>query len=335
MTIQLATVYNYYRPEIRAIQNQPEITVHYIGQISGLQYSTDPNIIRILESYRSFTLTDLVEINRRFDLARDNASKYDYGVFLLQQEVWHPLLQVWWSSRTLSDWTIDGTLILPNGTLLELLKPWYIRTIGEWTSTVQTWWDNIKTANNSQDPTIKVWSAYYGYTLLKAWHEYMVSLGKKSAMAGLCGFSETPENFRNSVKNNYYPGEMFNYFIQNYDLQTTGIHPNTMEKIPNDILWLTVLRNEWGYKGKIVHFLPCCWSDNWGCPWNEAVAKEDFRQALPYVDIMLAEPIADTSEWLVSTNDIPNHVQYIPIVIEWMKEYADCPTPLCDFTITQ
>lgn len=330
--LQLATSYNYYRQEIRNIQNQPEINVHYIGQVGGLQYSTNPNIIRILENYKSFTLTNLTEINRRFNLARDNASKYDYGVFLLQQEVWHPLLQVWWGQKKLSDWAIEGTLTLPNGTVLELLKNWYIRTKGTWN---QSWWDTVKTANNSNDSIIKVWSAEYGYKLLRAWHEFMHSLGKKSSMTGLCGFRETPENFRNSVKNNYYPGQMFNYFIQNYDLQTTGIHPTTLEKIPNDILWLEVLRNEWGYKGKILHFLPVCWSDNWGCPWNITVAKEDFRQAAPYVDMMMAEPFADTSEWLVSTWDIPNHIQYIPIVIEWMKEYVPCNPSICNFTIIQ
>jgi len=332
MTIQLATDYNYYRPEIRAIQNQPEITVHFIGQISGLQYSTNPNITRVFRSYKQFTLTDLAEINNRFNQARNNATKYDYGVFLLQQEVWHPSLQVSWSQKKLTDWAIEGTLTLPNGAILELLKPWYIRTKGAWN---QSWWDTIKATNNPWESTVKAWSAYYGYTLLKAWHEHMRSLGKKSAMLGLCGFRETPENFRNLVKNNYYPGEMFNYFIQNYDLQTTGIHPTTMAKIPDDILWAKVLRTEWGYKGKIVHILSSCWSDGWGCPWNEMVAKEDFRQVAPYVDIVLAHPFADTSEWKVPATDIPKHIQYIPIVIQWMKEYIPCNPSICDFTITQ
>lgn len=110
MTIQLATSYNYYRPEIRAIQNQPEITVHFIGQASGLQWSTNPNITRILQTYKQFTLTDLIEINNRFNKARTYAAHYDYGTFLLQEEVWHPLLQVWWSQKKLSDWAIEGTL---------------------------------------------------------------------------------------------------------------------------------------------------------------------------------------------------------------------------------
>ena len=333
MTIQLATEYNYYRSEIRAIQNQPEITVHSIGHVSGLQYSTNPNITRIFQSLYGFTIsmTNLSDINQRFNMAKSQAPYYDYGVFLLKEEVWHPSLQVWWGQAKLSDWTIEGTLTLPNGSVLKLLKNWYIEKYGSWN---QTWWDNVKVSNNAGESIVLAWSSYYGYTLLKAWHEHMRSLGKKSAMIGLCGFSETPQNFRNAVKNLYYPGEMFNYFIQNYDLQTTGIHPNTFEKIPNDILWLKVLRNEWNYKGKIVHFLPSCWSDNWRCPWNRDVAKEDFKQALPYVDIMLAEPFADISEWIVQNVDIPNHVQYIPIVIEWMKEYTTCPPSQCNFIIT-
>lgn len=323
--IKLGTDYNFYRQEIRDLENQPEITFHTIGQTSGLQYSTDPNITRSYQSFSKFILTNLVEIQNRFNKARDNATRYDYGVFLLQEEVWHPAIQVSWGTYKLSQFDIVGSINLPNGDSLDLLKTWFIKNKGAWN---QTWWDNTVISNNL-NATVLEWSAYFGYTLMKAWHEFMHSLGKKSAFFGICGFNDL--DFSTKMKRDYFPGQMFDYLIQNYELITTGIHPKTLSDIPRDISWLSTMKN-WGYKGKIMHILPVCWSDGHGlCPWDSNVAKEDFKQAIVYADIVLSLPFADASDWTVATADIPNHIQYIPIVINWIKEYNTiCPPLECN-----
>lgn len=330
---------SHYRASIRAIEENSRLTWDMLGRQEAFVYNR-PGVTRVFQHYDSGKtptgtgMTNLAWVKSRFDKAlyyhNQNPDNYQYGCYLLIEEVWHPSLMASWGERPMSGWNIEGTIILPNGSVLEALKPWYIRTKGSWN---QTWWDSVKASNSMFEPTVKSWSAYYGYTLLKAWHEYMHSLGKKSALLGLCGFKET--NFRDATPDLYFPGQMFDYVIQNYDFITTGIHPKTLLEIPKDIEWLTIMRNEWGYKGKIAHILTSCWSDCWGCPWNMEVAKEDMRQALPYVDIVLVTPFADNSDWMIPDLDIPNHVKYPPLLVQFYDEYYTCPPSQCNFTITQ
>ena len=325
---------NHYRATIREIQNNPRLTWDSVGGTWAFAYNR-PNVTRIFEHYdkgktpAETGMTSLSWVKSRFDKAAQYATgdNYHYGVFLLIQETWHPSLQASWGERPMSGWNIEGTLVLPNGDVLEALKPWYIRTKGAWN---EAWWLSVRNNDNHWEVTVKEWSAHYGYTLLKAWHEYMHVLGKKSAMKGLCGFRETPSNFRNVVKNLYYPGKMFDYFIQNYDYQTTGIHPKTVSAVPDDILWLKVLRHEWGFKGKIAHYLSTCWSDKWGCPWNREAALEDFKQAAQYADIITVAPFATNSDWVIPDNDIKNHIKYPPLLVEWADLYLPMIPPAPD-----
>lgn len=339
ISIQLGNAsYSHNRAPIRVLQNNSRITWDLVNRQEAFA-SNRPGVTRVFQHYnmcpvgatepgcktpQGSGMTNLTWIKSRFDKAlfyhNQNPNNYHYGVYLLIEEIWHPRMEIEWSERKIKNWIIDGSLILPNNDLLELLKPWIIRTYGSWD---QTWFDSIKSLNNFLDPKITAWSEYYGYTLLKAWHEFMRSLGKKSAMLGIAGFSGT--NFKKDI-NLYFPGRMFNYLIQNYDFVTTGVHPKVMTDIDRDINWPRSMR-EFGYKGKIGHFIPSCWSDSWGCPWNKAVAEEDFKRVINYVDIILFTPFANTSQWTVTDANIYNPINtiYAPLAILWADTYLPIP----------
>lgn len=336
---------NHYRSVIRELQNNSRITWDLIGREETFDFNR-PGVTRVFQHYdmcppgatefgcktpQGSGLTNLKWIKSRFDKAlyyhKQNPDNYHYGVYLLVEEVWHPSLEVLWGERKIMNWIIDDSLTLPNGSLLELLKPWIIRTYGSWN---QVWFDSIKTSNNCQDPKIAAWSEYYGYTLMKEWHEFMRSLGKKSAIMGLAGFSSM--NLREEI-HWYFPGKMFDYLIQNYDFVTTGIHPNRLSETSADIEWLKILRNEWNYNGIICHMIPSCWSDGWGCPFDIITAEEDFKQAVQYVDVIAFTPFADNSDWSIPDAELNNpiHIKYIPLAITWADKYTltpdnNCPT---------
>jgi len=318
--VKLGTYYAE-RQLIRDIQSQPEIKFHIMGTVNSLQYSS-PEKSRGFQVWGTYNiLLNFTDIQRRFDIARDNKDGYDYGCFILTEEVWNPSLHVWWGQTTMSAWPISGNMTLPNGETLMLLKDWYVVNKGAWN---QSWWDNAKAANDPGETIVYEWSAWYGYTLLRGWHEFMHSIGKKSAIFGICGFNS--DNFDYDMRHDFFPGQMLDYMINNYDLVTTGVHPITMSDIARDISWLKQLR-DWGYTGKIVHIIPGCWYDGWGCPWNRDVAKEDMKQAMAYANVILVLPFADTSEWMVDESNISQYTQYIPIAIEWMNEFVElCPS---------
>jgi hypothetical protein len=155
--------YSYYDQAVRDFQNQPEISWDVIFNQNGLVYKR-PNTTVVFQDYidqKKFEMTDFSRIRRRFDIATESKDKYDYGVFLLLEEVFHPVIRVEWGWSNMSSWKIEGSDNF-EGVQVKLFKTWYIEKYKTWD---QAWWNNIVSTNKYNDPIVWKWSEEYGYNL--------------------------------------------------------------------------------------------------------------------------------------------------------------------------
>lgn len=292
-TVELGNYgFNHYDLKIRNLQNKPELKWDVITKNDGLVYRR-PNTIVVFQdginNQKSFDITDFPTIRRRFDIASRNKDKYDYGVFLLMEEVFHPGMRVAWGQSNISDWKIEGSDTFA-GVKVKLIKTWYMDKYRTWN---QTWWDHIVATDDYRDPIVWAWSAEYQYNLHKAWHLHMKNLGKKSAIIGLVGIRE--DNFSTAFEEIYYPSPIWEYIIANYDLVFTYRYPRTISEISKSEDDVEQLRHKYNYSGKIAHILTNSFMD-WKWNWNETIAFEEFKRVYPYVDVIVVFSYADTRD---------------------------------------
>src|SRR5574337_643825 len=128
---------------ILPMQSLPEITVDSFYTASGLNYAR-PNTTKVLQNQPPLNtttaingtianMTDLVEIQKRFDLAETYKDMYDYAIFMVLEEFYHPQVTTRWHPTvvTLATYYIDGTITI-EGVQIDLLKQWYTAKYGSW-----------------------------------------------------------------------------------------------------------------------------------------------------------------------------------------------------------
>ncbi len=310
--------YNYFDTSIRAIQDQPEITWDIIIKTSALAHNR-PGVTTVyydsVNPQTDFKMSDLNYVKERFDKATaEKDTGWDYGAFLLNEEVLTPVKRdEWtWMKAPLSSWNLDGTVTLA-GIQIEALKPWYVGKYGAWNP---AWWDVVKATNNYNDPIIKEWSNEYSLNLYKAWDVHMHNLGKKSAIIGPEAIDTT--DYMDSF-NHSYPGELGAYIINNYDFFLQYHYPDKVacsawDCTDNSQNTVKALRAS-GYKGKLGWLLTAEWSESVGYPWREAVARDEFNKVAPYVDVIFARGYYN----LIRGGADPKY--YPPYLIKFWEEY--------------
>jgi hypothetical protein len=300
--------YSYYDRAIRDFQNQPEINWDVILNQNGLVYRR-PNTTIVFQDFidqKKFEMTDLSRIQSRFEMATKFKDKYDYGVFLLMEEVFHPVIRVEWGWSNMSRWKIEGSDNF-EGVQVKLFKTWYIEKYKKWD---QNWWNNIVSNNKYKDPIVWKWSEEYGYNLYEAWNKHMKNLSKKSAIIGLNGL--TSDSFSNEFEY-YYPSPMREYVVSNYDLLFTYMDPINSSEIIESENQVKDLRKKFNYRGKIAHILTSSFRNKQA--WNETIAFEEFKIVHPYVDVIMVYPYAD--EW--NNPKIP----YPPKLINFSRRFNE------------
>jgi len=300
--------YSFYSQSIRDFQNHPEISWDVILNRNGLVYIR-PNTTVVFQDFidqKLFEMTDLRGIRSRFDMATKYENKYDYGVFLLLEEVFHPVIRVEWGWSNMSSWNIEGSDNF-EGIQVKLFKTWYIEKYKTWD---QTWWNEIVSTNNYNDPIIRKWSEEYGYDLYEAWNKHMKNLGKKSAIIGLNGLIS--DSFSNEFEH-YFPSPIREYVLANYDLLFTYMDPINSSEIVESENQVKGLRKKLNYRGKVAHILTSSFRNK--LKWNETVAFEEFKIVHPYVDVIMVYPYAD--EW--NKAKIP----YPPKLINFSKRFNE------------
>ncbi len=310
--------YNYFDASIRARQNQPEITWDIIIKTSALSHNRS-GVTKVyydsVHPQSDFKMSDVNYVKGRFDKATAEKKKgWDYGAFLLQEEVLTPAKRAeWaWMNAPLSSWNLNGTVTLA-GVQVKALKPWYISKYGVWN---QAWWDDVKAANNYNDSIIRAWSNEYSLNLYKAWDIHMHNLGKKSAIIGpeTINTADYMASFDRS-----YPGELGAYIINNYDFILQYHYPNKVgcsawDCTNNSQKTVMALRAS-GYKGKLGWLLTAEWGENVGYPWQEAIAGDEFNKVTPYVDVIFARGYYN----LISGGADPKYYPWY--LIKFWKEY--------------
>lgn len=300
--------YGYYDRTIRNFQNQPEITWDEISNKDGLNHSRpDTNVVfQEFIDQKKFEMTDLNVIRRRFEMASEYKDKYDYGVFLLHEEVFHPVIRVEWGYSDMRNWKIEGSENF-DGVRVKLFKTWYIEKYNSWD---QNWWNEIVSANNYNEPVVQKWSKEYGFNLYEAWDKHMKNLGKKSAIIGLNGLTSDP--FSNEFEY-YFPSPMWEYVTANYDLLFTYMDPINLSEVAESENQVKSLRKKFNYSKKIAHILTSSFRNKQ--KWNETVAFEEFKIIYPYVDVIMVYPYAD--EW--KNPKIP----YPPILVDFSRRFNE------------
>ncbi len=300
--------YSYYSQTIRDFQNKSEISWDVILNEDGLVYRR-PNTTVVFQDFidqKKFEMTDFSGIRSRFDMATKYKDKYDYGVFLLLEEVFHPVIRVEWGWSNISSWKIEGSDSF-EGVQVKLFKTWYIEKYKTWD---QKWWNTIVSTNNYNDPIVRKWSEEYGYDLYKAWNKHMENLSKKSAIIGLSGLISDP--FSNEFEY-YYPSPLREYVLSNYDLLFTYMDPINSSEIAESENQVKGLRKKFNYRGKIAHILTSSFRNN--LKWNETVAFKEFKSVHPYVDVIMVYPYAE--EW-----NNP-HIPYPPELINFSRRFSE------------
>ena len=264
----------------------------------------------------SAKFTDLDWIQSRFDLATAQKNNYEYAVYLMYEELFHPAVRAQWNFNPINTWLIEGSLSIA-GQTVELIKTWALRVKGTWD---QVKWNSIVANNSYNDPLVWEWSVDYALKLHKAWVTHIKSLGKKTTILGFVGTDGW-----NSI-NFIYPEPLRSYILQNFDLLVVYTIPNSIESIQKS---LTVVKNlrELGYNGKIVYILTTYWGGTLGS-MDENVQYEEFKTVYPYVNVIAVFPYVNLSFY-------PGDILYPPRLIQFYEDYVPCATPLCDFTITQ
>ncbi len=259
----------------------------------------------------TYTVAGLTWVKSRFDLAMSNKDKYDYASFLLVEESQDPAQNAVdsWKGQPLKGWQIEGKATFA-GVEVKLLKTWIIENKGQaWD---QSWWDNAKAVNKYSDPLIKEWSYYYGYGLYRAWNQHLHNLGRKSGIIGItwAGCFSTG-CFSNQFKS-MYPSPIWEYIIANYDVLLTAQYPRNAGEIQYSTDSVKSLRNEYNYKGKIVHVLTKDFKESFfSWVFDSAIAQAEFNAVAPYVDVIVAYP---------GTGGNPE--DYPPLLIKFQNEYG-------------
>jgi len=288
--------------------NDPRLTFDCFTNLGDIR----PGTTTVWQIYKQpFDLTDLALVQSRFDLATANqAYDWDYGAFVLNEEVFNPILWAIWtpSSRGLSTWNIDGSKTLA-GVEIQLIKPWYISQYGTWN---QGWWDGVVASNNYNDPIVKAWNADFTYDIYRAWHLHMRSLGKKSAIIGIVGVRDS--NWNSAFENYYFPSPSWEYVTANYDLLFTYMYPKTYAENLKSKEVVSELRSQYNYQGKIAHILTTKFSDGLGTT-DQAIAQDEFNQVYPYVDYIISYPYMDVSDWSNPTT------AYSPVLIGFQESH--------------
>ena len=300
--------YCFYNKTISDFQNQHEIVWDVILDQDGLIHRRQ-NTNVVFENFieqNKFEMTNLNYIRKRFEMAAENKNNYDYGVFLLQEEVFNPVIRVEWGYSNMSLWIIEGSESF-EGIKVKLFKTWYIKRYGSWN---QSWWDKIVSANDYNDPIVREWSTKYGLNLYKAWNRHMKNLGKKSAIIGLNGI--TSEHFSHEFEY-YFPSPIRKYILKNYDLLFTYMDPMNSSEINRSEKQVKDLRRKYNYSGKIAHLLTSSFSS--GQKWKQNVAYKEFKAVHPYVDVIMVYHFA--KQW--HDPEIP----YPPILINFHKKFRE------------
>lgn len=311
--------YSYYSSEIRAQQNKPEITWDVIIKSSALQYHR-PGVTTVyydaVNPQSNFKMADVNYVKSRFDKATaEKDLGWDYGAFLLQEEVLTPCTRMEWGSwmgADLGTWNIEGEVTLA-GVKIQALKPWYIATYGAWD---ETWWRNVRDSNNCNDPKVRAWNNKYAYDVYKAWHLHMHNLGKKSAVVGAVGIRETDTI---AYFNTHYAGGSGDYMLNNYDLifeyhYPTKIGCSQWDCTDNSLKAVKDLREHMPADKKIGYLLTAEWENPVGRPWSEALARDEFNKIAPYTDIIFARGH-------YNFYDAPQVGYYPPYLIDFWQDY--------------
>jgi hypothetical protein len=309
--------------DVTTFQNDARLTWDVYGRTSTLLMQRT-EIKRVYQNFLDPTrwkgLTDLDLIQSRFDLATQYKDYYDYGVFLLQEEVYQPKKMCSWGYSRLSDLNIEGTRTFA-GVTVKLLKDWYIEKYGTWN---QAWWDSIRSANNYDDAKFSEWSGDYAYGLYRAWKNHTNSLGKKTAIIGLIGARDfQANNDVNAILNSFYPSPIKEYILANYDLLILYKYPMNLEQVAWEEDFVKKLRAI--YSGKIGVILTSAFSDfNW--EWSEEVAFEEFKRVYPYVDVIVVYHHADLRDWNNPKSPYP------PYLIKFYESISTLnPSPIISF----
>jgi len=328
MVIEIGNM-NYWFSDEDPVRNDNRLTWDVYSGRPLIRRNNNTVVYQEYGARATYNLTDLSWINSRFILANSQVSNFDYAVYLLQEEVFHPVRNADSTSQNMLTWTIEGKLTIA-GETLKLLKTWVIENKGQtWN---ETWWISARDSNNRDDPLIKEWSEWYGYILLKSWHQHCHNLGKKSAIMGmswLCLENTSTSCFETSMKK-IMPGQMWQYIIGNYDLVSTYAYPRNSAELVNSVNQINTIRNL-GYKGKIMHVLTSSFKATLLFQWTKALAWEEFKLVAPLVDAIITYQYAQDS-W-----DWGDKQYYAATLIQFLEDYNNllCPPPLCDFTITQ
>lgn len=311
---------------IRDFQTDPRLTWDYIAHKDGLRYIR-PGIHIILANQGNIdrpNMTDFAFINDRFNQAVLYKDQYEYGVFLLYEELINPALRANWLPRSsnISTWFTVGTLTV-GGQTLELIETWYKYKYGTWNA---GWWESVKAANNFNDPIVKEWSDEYASKLYRAWHSHMRAIGKKSCITGAIGMSgDGVKTFKE-----FFP-QCWEFIAENYDALIMYRYPNAIGEGDRgtDASRTAAQGMRAMCKGKLLWILTLCFEgaeDN-TCPWDLEVAKDEYNKVAPYVDVVLVPPYTNAPL-------SPSAVEYPPLLIQmWTANPTPTPAPRPAFSI--
>jgi hypothetical protein len=250
--------------------------------------------------------TDIEEngfIQESFNVAKKYKDEYEYGVFLLQEEMTSPVaLTVW--AEPFNTWKLNGTLKLncgsdslvswDNKTCYEakLLRTWTIEDKKQvWN---QSWFDNLDAG--TEDISVREWEKYYTLNLYEAWNDYMHYLNKKSIIVGMmsteCGNDSLCPDY--GYRELEYSLPAYDYVFQNYDGIIDYAYPRNFEEVDKWSVRKVKFLN-WVYtnpNGKLFWVLTTSFTNRkW--IWSESVAEKEYKSVKPYVNVIMSYPYAN------------------------------------------
>ncbi len=293
--------------------DNPKLTWHFFAGSANLRNYSNPDKSKVVYAiYTDWTptnpkWTDYVFMSNMFNKSKVNINYYNYGVFLLREEMYGP--------------TALGTWAEPYSNLNTV---GYIKfNCGASSTTTDLNWDGshcivakFRDTWKAENPgkTNYDWEVNYTTQIYTAWNEYMHYLGKKSAVIGILSLDNTAYNTDLD-----YQMPAHDYVLKNYDLIVDYTYPRNSSEVLTYSLGKAVYLNPIYTKtnGIFVWILTADFQNRqW--TWSESVAQNEFNTVAPYVDVIAVYP---HTKMRTSGNSNPSGTTYPKILVNFWDAY--------------